>query len=216
MKAIHKLLILVSSREKGSFVRTRVACSIPPLHLHLHTILLLFCLISKYTWICEYVIRKSKNWENFRVMGVGIHMPLLIAVSPHLVTFAFYKAKHKTIGIPVDMQNMCMHNIFQSCHDIPLKIKTQKSMCKKELFTFLPQKQLTNLLNIEAHLLLTNNTYIPLLCLLSCRVLPDALRDLLEVFEETGLHGKLTHPKRCLSALWDCLYDKFPRHIAFP
>jgi hypothetical protein len=91
MKAIHKSRILVSSREKASFVRTRRACSIPPLHLHLHTILLLFYLICKYAWICEYVTRKSKNWENFGVMGVGINMPLLIAVCPVWLPFLFTK-----------------------------------------------------------------------------------------------------------------------------
>jgi hypothetical protein len=215
MKAIHKLLILVSSREKAFFVRTRAARPIPLLRLHLHTILLLFYLISKYIWIHEYVTRKCKNWENLRIMGAGIIMQLLIAVQPHLVASAFYKEKHKAICIPVAMQNMFMHNIFLSYHEIPLK--TQISTCKKELFTFLPQKQLTNLfVNIKAHLLPTNNTYIPLLCLLVGNLLPDALCDLLEVFKEIGCMAYLLMWKRCLSALWDCSYNEFPRHIAFP
>jgi hypothetical protein len=124
-------------------------------------------------------------------------MPLLIAVPPCLVAFVFYKANHKAISIPVDMQHMCMNNIFQSCHEIPLK--TQKSTCKKKLFTFLPQKQPTNLfVNITAQLLLTNNTYIPLVCLLGGNVLPDALRELLEILEGTELHGILAHAEEML------------------
>jgi hypothetical protein len=56
-------------------------------------------------------------------MGVGIHMPLLVAVTPGLVPFSFYKAKHKGIGIPLNVQNVCMNHIVGLRHEIPLKKK---------------------------------------------------------------------------------------------
>jgi hypothetical protein len=47
MQTTHELIIMVVIREKAPIVRSRsrAAHSIPPLHLHLHTILLLFYLI---------------------------------------------------------------------------------------------------------------------------------------------------------------------------
>ncbi len=45
-------------------------------------------------------------------MGVGINMPLWITVLAHLVTFAIDKAKHKSILIPVDMQDCIGHGIL--------------------------------------------------------------------------------------------------------
>ena len=61
------------------------------------------------------------NWANFRVMGVGINMPLLIVVPACLVAFAFDKAKHKAIILPVNVHIMRLHNIFGSRHEIPLE-----------------------------------------------------------------------------------------------
>ena len=87
-------------------------------------------------------------------------MPLLVAVTPSLVAFAFYKAKHKGISIPLNMQNVCMNHIFGSRHEIPLKAK--KSTCKNEFFTFLLQKELANIfVDVETHLLLPNNGAFP-------------------------------------------------------
>jgi hypothetical protein len=70
-------------------------------------------------------------------------MPLLVAVKPNLAAFTFYNAKHKGIGILLNVLNVCMNHIFESGHEIPLK--AQKSMCKNELFAFLLQKELANL-----------------------------------------------------------------------
>jgi hypothetical protein len=61
------------------------------------------------------------SWANFRVMGVGINMSLLIAVPAYLFAFAFDKAKHKAIILPVNVQIMRLHNIFGSRHEIPLE-----------------------------------------------------------------------------------------------
>ena len=61
------------------------------------------------------------NWAHYRVMGVGINMSLLIAVPAYLFAFAFDKAKHKAIILPVNVQNMHLHNIFGSCHEISLE-----------------------------------------------------------------------------------------------
>jgi hypothetical protein len=58
MQTRHQLLVLELTREKAAFViiRSRLAWSIPPVHLHLHTILLVlvYYLIHvgrKGTWI---------------------------------------------------------------------------------------------------------------------------------------------------------------------
>jgi hypothetical protein len=48
-------------------------------------------------------------------------MPLLVAVAPGLVAFAYYKAKHKGIGIPLNVKNVCMNYIFGLHHEIPLE-----------------------------------------------------------------------------------------------
>jgi len=116
MQTTHESIILVLTREKATFAKSRAARSIPPRRLNLPILLLVVYLIladrKYYTWIREYIACKSKNWANGRVMRVGINMPLLIAVAPHLVTFAFDKAKNKAIVLPVNVQNMHIHNIF--------------------------------------------------------------------------------------------------------
>ena len=118
-------------------------------------------------------------------------MPLLVAVTPGLVAFAFYKAKHKGIGILLNVLNECMNHIFGSSHEIPLK--AQKSMCKNELFAFLLQKELANLfVDIQTHLLLPSNVCVTLKFPLIGNVIPDALRELLEVIE-IGLHIIFAH-----------------------
>jgi hypothetical protein len=100
------------SSLKASFLSAR---SPPPLHY-----LIVHC-CREYSWIEEYIASKGKNRANFGVMGIGIHMPLLLAVMPGLVAFAFYKAKHKGICIPLNVQNVCMNHIFGSRNEIPLE-----------------------------------------------------------------------------------------------
>jgi hypothetical protein len=66
----------------------------------------------KYPWVREDIASKGENRANFGDVRVGIHMPLLIAVSTSLVAFAFHKSKHEAVCIPLDVENVCIHNIL--------------------------------------------------------------------------------------------------------
>ena len=124
-------------------------------------------------------------------------MPLLVAVPASLVAFAFYESKHNAVGIPLNAKNVRVHKIFRSRHQVPLE--AQKSTRKNELFPFLLQKKLANLfVDIETHLLLINYTHVPLNYLLVSNVMPDALRELLEVLEEIRIHSIIAYPKQML------------------
>ena len=126
-------------------------------------------------------------------------MPLLIAILPHLITFAFHKVKDKTISIPVSVQNVHVHNILRSRHQIPLN--SHKCTSKYTLFPFLLQKLLAFLLvDVETHLLLPNHHCIPFLDLLVGDVPSDALRELLEVVKDIRLHGILAHAEEMLES----------------
>jgi hypothetical protein len=152
-------------------------------------------------------------------MGVGIHMPLLVTVLPGLVAFAFYKAKHKGIGIPLLVQIVGMNHIFGLHHEISLK--AQKNTCKNKLFAFLLQKELANLFeDIKTHLLLPNNACVTRKFLLIGNVTPDALCELLEVFEEIRLNIITAHAEKMFQCTLTLLvWQEFKAHclpLTFP
>ncbi len=134
-------------------------------------------------------------------------MPLLIVILPHLVTFAFHKAKDKTINIPVNVA---------SRHQIPLQ--SHKCTSKYILFPFLQQKLLAYLLvDINTHLLLPNHYHIPIQDFLVSNMPSDALCELFErVSKKFVCMAYLLLRKRCLGALCDCSKDALPRDIARP
>ncbi len=101
-------------------------------------------------------------------------MPFLVTVPPGVVAFALYKSKHKTFSIPLNMENVCIHNIFGLCHKIPFK--AQKSMGNNKLFPFLLQKELTYLFVNIGDVTLNN--------LLVCNVTPDVFGELLQVLKK--------------------------------
>jgi hypothetical protein len=146
-------------------------------------------------------------------------MPLLIAILPRLVTFAFHKAKDKTISIPVNVQNVRVNNIIGSRHQIPLQ--SHKCMRKYILFPFLLQKLLTYLLvDVESYLLLPNHCHIPFQDFLVGDVPSDALRELLEVVEEIRLHGIFAHAEEMLEStlrlLVGCIAKGHRETLTFP
>jgi hypothetical protein len=101
-------------------------------------------------------------------------MPLLVTVPPSLVAFAFYKIEQKAIGNPLNVQHVSTNNIFGSRHEIPLENPKYTWKCK--LIPFLLQKKLTNLsVDVESHLLLPDNSHVPLNYLLVGNMTPDAL-----------------------------------------
>jgi hypothetical protein len=223
MKASHESMVLAFIREQASFLGRVPPCSGAircVLHhaircaLH-HTTIVhrvhiitvhrvhLSCAHQKHARIGNDVTSKSKNEANCRGVRVSINMPLLITILPHLVTFAFHKAKVKTISIPVNVQNVRVHNILGWHHQIPLQ--SHKFMRKYILFPSLLHKLLTYLLvDVETHLLLSNHCHIPFQDFLVGDVPSDALRELLEVVEEIVCMAYLLMRMRCLRALCDC------------
>jgi hypothetical protein len=84
-------------------------------------------------------------------------------------------------------------------------------MCKNELFAFLLQKELANLLvDVKTHFLLPSNAYITLKFLLIGNVRPYALHGLLEVFEEIRLHIIIAH----VEEMFQCTLTLLVRQVS--
>jgi hypothetical protein len=118
MEALHKLPILVPSREE-------------PVGTHHPVVLLTHCLAHCYTVskarIGKNIGCQSKNGTGGRARWHGIDMPQLICIPPCLVGFAFCETKNKAIILPRNVEEVSKNDALQLCHKVPLQCQKQQA-----------------------------------------------------------------------------------------